>query len=487
MSETLRIAIAQTNPRMAAIDANAARLRDLRAEATALGADLLLAPEHALSGAVPAELAATPAFAAACEAAIASLAAETAAGGPALVVGAPWQDGPRLHDSIALLEGGAIRARRAAHDPRPGYDPGPAPGPVAFRGTRLGLMPGRDWRHPATSETLAETGAEILVALDSLPTEPEADEIRLQTALARVVENDLPLILLNRLGAEEEQAHDGAALILNADRIPALHLPPFAESLTLTEWRREAGQWRCTPQPSTPPMEPPERLWRALLLALRDHAAREEASTILLPLDGSPESALAALLAADAFGATPIRVLLTEEGGEGRGPSLARRLNLSATLLDLAPAAQALTAALPRPAPDLPRHLRQVAIDALAEATGALPIVTGSSVAPGAFAPLKHLPPTERRALAAWRNAHHPAGLLGPEAPGVPLPDALPDPPPVDSPAATLHDAAPLHRLWQSLARADYKRRQAPPGVKLGSRVPRHGRRSPNPDGPQAP
>jgi NAD+ synthase len=486
MSETLRIAIAQTNPRMAAIDANAARLRHLRGEAAALGADLLLTPEHALSGAVPAELAANPAFAAACETALATLAAETAEGGPALILGAPWQDGPRLHDSLALLEAGAIRARRAAHDPRPGYDPGPAPGPVAFRGTRLGLMPGRDWRHPATPETLRETGAEILIALDSLPTEPEVDEIRLQAALARVVENDLPLILLNRLGAEDEQAHDGAALILNADRTLALRLPPFAESLTLTEWRREAGQWRCTPQPSTPLMDPPERLWRALLLALRDHAAREEASTILLPLDGSPESALAALLAADAFGAAPIRALLT--GGEVKGPALARRLNLSATLLDLTPATRALAAALPQPAaPDLPRHLHQAAIDALAEATGAMPIVTGPSGAPSAFAPLKHLPPTQRRALAAWRNAHRPAGLLGPEAPGVPLPDLPPDLSPVDSPAATLHDAAPLHRLWQSLARADYKRRQAPPGVKLGSRAPRHGRRSPNPDGPQAP
>jgi NAD+ synthase len=485
MPETLRIAIAQINPRMAAINLNAARLRTLRAQAAALGADLLLAPEHALSGAVPAELAANPAFAAACEAALATLAAETAQGGPALILGAPWQDGPRLHDSLALLEAGAIRARRAAHDPRPGYDPGPAPGPVTFRGTRLGLMPGRDWRHPATPETLAETGAEILIALDSLPTEPEADEIRLQAALARVVENDLPLILLNRLGAEDEQAHDGAALILNADRTPALRLPPFAECLTLTEWRREAGQWRCTPQPSTPPMDPPERLWRALLLALRDHAAREEARTILLPLDGSPESALSALLAADAFGAAPIHALLT--GGEVEGPALARRLNLSATLLDLTPATKALAAALPQPVPDLPRHLCQAAIDALAEATGALPIVIGSSAAHGAFAPLKHLPPAQHRALAAWRNANRPAGLLGPETPGVPLPDLLPDPPPVDSPAATLHDAAPPHRLWQSLAHADYKRRQAPPGVKLGLRAPRHGRRSPNPDGPQAP
>ncbi|MFH5927236.1 nitrilase-related carbon-nitrogen hydrolase [Roseomonas xinghualingensis] len=475
MPESLRIAIAQTNPRMADPEANAGRLRGLRAQAAMQGADLLLTPELSLSGAVPAELAVHPGFAAACEAALASLAAETADGGPALILGTPWRDGPRLHDSIALLEGGTIRARRAAHEPRPGYDPGPVPGPIAFRETRLGLMTGRDWRHPATPETLAETGAELLIALDSLPAGPEADETRLQTALARVVENDLPLILLNRLGAEEEEAHDGAALILNADRAPALRLPPFAEGLTLTEWRHDGTRWYCVPQPSPPPMPAPEQLWRAILLALRDHADRHEAAAFLIPLSlsSSPESALAALLAADAFGPARLRALLAEPEGEGAAPDFAHRLGIPFETLDLAPA----LAALPWAAA---AQLHQLALDSLAETTGALPIVTVPSACPTAFAPLKYLSGPERRALAVWRNANHPSGLLGPGNPALPLP-------PVDSPAATGHDPAPPRRLWQSLALADYKRRQAPPGVKPGPRAPGHDRRHTNPDGPKAP
>ncbi|HEY8612600.1 MAG TPA: nitrilase-related carbon-nitrogen hydrolase [Roseomonas sp.] len=455
MPDTLRIALAQTNPRMAAIEANVARLRALRAQAAAQGADLLLTPEHSLSGAVPAALAADPGFATACEAALASLAAEH---GPALVAGTPWQDGPRLHDAIALLESGTIRARRAAHDPRPGFDPGPAPGPIAFRGARLGLMPGRDWRNPATPETLAETGADLLVALDSLPYEAGGEERILQAALARVVENGLPLILLNRLGAEEEAAHDGGALILNADRSPALRLPPFAESLTLTEWTRAGDTWHCIPVPPAPAMPPTEQLWRALLLALRDHAERHAPDAILLPLSADPDAALAAVLAADAFPAAALRAVLLEQDAE----PLARQLGLTATPLDLVPAVQALATALPQAASQLAPRLRRLAIDALAEATNALPLVTGPSNAPSAFAPLRHLSPAQRRALATWRNAHRPAGLHGPETPSLPLP-----------PGGPAQPAEQHSRLtpWQSLARADYKRRELPPGLNPAPRA----------------
>lgn len=485
----LRIALAGFNPGMAAIEPNADRIRALRAQAAALGADLLLTPDHALSGAVPTRLAADPAFTAACEAALATLAAETADGGPALILGAPWRDGPRLHDALHLLESGALRARRAAHDPRPGFEPGPAPGPIAFRTARLGLMPGRDWRAPATPETLAETGADLLIALDSLPFESGGEERILQSALARVVENGLPLILLNRLGAEEEDAHDGTALILNADRSPALRLPPFAESLTLTEWTRDGAVWRCAPQPAPPPMPEAEQLWRALLLALRDHAARHAPTAILLPLTAGPEAALLTALAADAFPATTLRPILLETAAA----PLARRLGLAPHPLDLAPAAQRLAATLAAATPDAPDTipaLHRLAIDALAEATGALPLTTGPSDAPTAFAPLRHLSAAQRRILAAWRNTHRPAGLLGPGAPGLPLPP--------ESPAAPA--GQPLRLTpWQSLARADYKRRHLPPGLNTAPRAfgpgpdhhpsdhPNHPLRHPNPDEAPAP
>ncbi|WP_052401253.1 nitrilase-related carbon-nitrogen hydrolase [Muricoccus aerilatus] len=468
MTAPLRIALAQANPRLAAIQANAARLRALRARAAALGADLLVTPESSLSGAVPATLAAHPDFAAALTATLAALAAETADGGPALLLGAPWRNGAALHEALHLLDAGTLRSR-AAHEPRAGYDPGPVPGPVAFRTARLGLMPARDGRGPAVAETLAETGADLLIALDSPPHAPGAAERRLQSALARVVENDLPLIRLDRLGAEDEAAHDGGALVLNADRSPALILPPFAEdTITLTEWHHDGTVWRCAPQAAPPPMPEHEATWRALLLALRDHAERWGATSFLLPLSDSPESALAATLARDAFGSAAIRAILLE----GEGEAAARALGLTAERIDLSPARATLAAILPA-TPGLAARLREAALDTLAEA-GGMPILTGTlaTSTAEAFAPLRHLPPETRAALAAWRVALRPENLSG-----APFEAEIPHPPHGATPDPSRH-------LWQSLAREDYKRRRAPPGVAL---TPPARPSPPNPQGAATP
>ncbi|MCR0984673.1 nitrilase-related carbon-nitrogen hydrolase [Roseomonas populi] len=457
MPNPLRIALAAFNPRMAAPEANAAGLAALRAQAAEAGADLLLTPAHSLSGAVPPAVAADPGFAAACETALAPLAV---APGPAMTVGLPSHLGDCLHDSVLLLAEGAVRGRRAAHHPRPGFDSGPVPGPLALGDLRLGLMPGADWRDPTIPETLAETGAEILVALDSLPEETGGPERILQAALARVVENGLPLLLLNRLGAEEESAHDGAALILNADRGPALQTPPFTESLTLTEWHNKGGTWRCAPSQPPPPMQEEERLWQAMLLTLRDHALRFFPAPILIALDEDPNTALTAALAVDAFGADSIKVrgfLLQEAAAP-----LARRLGLASSILDLGSALECLGDTLPPAAPYLREPLRRLAMDMLTRAGQGVQLVAGPSTCSAAIFPLRYLSADQRRRLAEWRNAGRPAGALGAEHPALPLP--ADDPAPADRPANGLS-------LWQSMVRADYKRRLLPPGLNIAPRA----------------
>jgi len=167
MTQTLRIALAQIDTHLGEVAVNVARVRQARVEAAALGVDLVVTPEFSVGGYPPEDLVRKPAFVERCEAAIEELARDTADGGPGLIVGGPWRDSGLLFNAAFVLEGGRIIARRAKHelpnygvfDEKRVFDAGPSPGPVNFRGVRLGLMVCEDFWLPAVSETLADSGA----------------------------------------------------------------------------------------------------------------------------------------------------------------------------------------------------------------------------------------------------------------------------------------------------------------------------------------
>src|SRR5674476_970826 len=145
--DRLAIAVAQLNSTVGDIAGNSEKVRLARVTAAAQGADLVVFPELFIAGYPPEDLVLKPAFQAACRAAIEALARETASGGPALLVGTPWLDGGKLYNAVALLDGGAIAALRfkvdlpnyGVFDEKRVFAPGPMPGPVNFRGVRLGL------------------------------------------------------------------------------------------------------------------------------------------------------------------------------------------------------------------------------------------------------------------------------------------------------------------------------------------------------------
>src|SRR6185437_7762144 len=149
----------------------------------------------------PEDLVLKPAFLEACEAAVRELARETATG-PAVLLGAPWREGGKTYNAALLLEGGEIAAVRFKHelpnygvfDEKRVFAAGPAPGPVAFRGIRLGVMVCEDMWLPDVTETLAETGAELLIVINGSPFEHEKRDERVQLACARVTESGLPLL-----------------------------------------------------------------------------------------------------------------------------------------------------------------------------------------------------------------------------------------------------------------------------------------------------
>jgi len=544
MPDTLRIALAQINPHVGAVEGNLARLRRARADAAALGADLLVTPECSIAGYPPEDMVRKPAFVAACEAAITELAADTADGGPAMIAGGPWRDGDRLYNAAYLLDSGRIAARRAKHelpnygvfDDKRVFDPGPVPGPVPFRGFRLGVMVCEDWWVPAVSATLADSGAEMLLSINAIPYEADKQQTRIQLAAQRVVETGLPFVFCAQVGGQDELVFDGASFVLNADRGLAVQMPLFEEAITLTEWRRQGERLVCAPLPLAPEPSRLEGIYRAMVLGLADYVGKNGFPGVILGLSGGIDSAITAAVAVDALGPGRVHAFMmpspyTSQESLDDAAACAGLLGIACDTLPITPAMDAFAAILApvfagRPSDiteeNVQSRARGLILMAISNKLGAMLLTTGNKSEMsvgyatlygdmcGGYSVLKDVYKTTVFELSRWRNAHRPAGALGPAGPV--MPDRVVTKPPsaelkpnqtdqdtlppyevldaileglvegeqsVDALVAAGHDRALVLRVWRMLDRAEYKRRQAPPGVKITRRAFGRDRRYP--------
>ena len=196
---------------MGNVNGNLELARRARADAARHGADLVLFTELFLSGYPPEDLVLKPAFLRACDQALNALAQDTADGGPGVVIGVPRQTDEGRFNAVALLDGGRIVAERykvdlpnySEFDEKRVFDVGPMPGPVNYRGIRIGLPICEDiWGDFGVCETLAETGAELLLVANGSPYYRDKTDVRQQVALRQVIESGLPLIFANQLGGQ---------------------------------------------------------------------------------------------------------------------------------------------------------------------------------------------------------------------------------------------------------------------------------------------
>ncbi|MFY8105950.1 MAG: nitrilase-related carbon-nitrogen hydrolase, partial [Elstera sp.] len=312
----LTLALAQLNPHVGDLVGNAALIRATRAEAAKAGADLILFSELTLSGYPPEDLVLRPQFLADCRSLLEALAADTTDGGPALLLGVPLALGGQPSNCVALLDGGKIAAIRVKHDlPNYGvfdekrvFTPGPIPGPILFRGVKLGVPICEDMWTADVSEALAEMGAEILLVPNGSPFEDGKTAERRSLARARIQETGLPLVYVNQVGGQDEMVFDGASFAVGSDDTTVLTLPAFQSALGIVTLDRDAeGKIiLASPQKSAPDLSRDEALYAAMVVALRDYVDKNRFPGVILGLSGGIDSALAAAIAVDALG--PSRV-----------------------------------------------------------------------------------------------------------------------------------------------------------------------------------
>ena len=548
MTDSLSLALAQLNPVVGDIDGNVARIRAARARAAAAGADLVVGTELCVSGYPPEDLILKDAFLRACRAGVEALAADTADGGPALLIGAPWlvEEGGehRRYNAALLLDGGRIVTQRykwdlpnyGVFDEKRVFDAGDLPGPVNFRGVRLGVGICEDMWTPDVAETLMESGAEILVIINGSPYERDKVDVRMNHAVARVTETGLPLVYVNQVGGQDELVFDGGSFVLNADCRLVGAQPQFVDDLALTQWTRGADGWACTQAPVTPWIEGLERIYQAMVLGLRDYVNKNGFPGVVLGLSGGIDSGLTAVVAVDALGPERVHCVMmpspyTSQDSLDDAADGAKRLGVRLDNVNIGPAMVACDEMLAVPFNDKPKGItaeniqsraRGILLMAISNTTGAMLVTTGNksemSVGyatiygdmAGGYSVLKDVYKVDVFKLSEWRNQHHPQGALGPAGEVVPPrvitkppsaelrpdqkdEDSLPPYPVLDDILHGLieedlgaddivargHDPATVQRIWRLLELSEYKRRQAPPGVKLTSRAFGRDRRYP--------
>ena len=307
---TLSIVLSQMTQSVGDLAANVAAMRAVRARHS--GADLILYPELQLIGYPPEDLVLKPALADRAARLLTELAADTADGGPAMLVGSVERGGDgRLYNIVALLDGGRIVATRRKHelpnygtfDEKRVFAPGPLPDVVEWRGVRLGLPICEDGWFPTVCAHLAAQGADILISVNGSPYEIDKDDRRLtQVFAARVAETKLPLIFLNRIGGQDELVFDGCSFVLNGDGRAAQRLTDWEAEERVTRWTKEADGWICAPGAIAEWDAHPADIYDAMVLSLRDYVERNRFPGVVLGLSGGIDSAICAAIAADALG-----------------------------------------------------------------------------------------------------------------------------------------------------------------------------------------
>ena len=438
----MKVALAQLNTRVGAIDANTDKVLQAAAHARdALGCELVLFPELTLSGYPPEDLLLHRGLRSRVEAAFEQV--RRSVEGIALYLGYPEYDGDTIYNAAALLRDGRVLAKHhkcalpnyAVFDEKRYFTPGTAPTVVEIDGRRLGLLICEDAWEPGPSRAAAAAGAEALLVINGSPFHVEQHRARERVLTARVRETGLPIVYLNMVGGQDELVFDGGSLAFDAQGGLVFRAPQFEEGIYVVELGGEPGRPASVAGEVAPQLELVERAYRALVLGTRDYVQKNGFPGVVLGLSGGVDSALTLAIAVDALGAERVHAVMmpsrfTSSMSVDDAAAQARGLGVRFDVLSIEPIFEATLGVL-EPlfaglAPDateenIQARCRGILLMALSNKLGSMLLSTGnkSEMAvgyatlygdmAGGFAPLKDCTKTLVYQLARYRNGVSPA------------------------------------------------------------------------------
>ena len=531
----INIALVQENPIVGNIKHNYNLILGARNSRNIENADLIVFSELFLSGYPPEDLVLRHSFLDEIDTYLKMLVEETKKPGPAILVGLPVRDKNQIFNSVVLIDNGKIISlQHKCH--LPNYDvfdeerifnKGNLPGPINFRGLKIGVAICEDIWHEDVVECLAETGAELLIVLNGSPYNREKQDLRTNVAMQRVVESGLGLIYVNQIGGQDELVFDGGSFVINPDYSMPVKLPNFVSNIQSTLWTKDNDKWLCKTIVHQTDTEELEDIYSACVIGLRDYVQKNKFKEVLIGLSGGIDSAIVSCIAVDALGSENVQCVMlpskyTSKESLADAIECAQNLGINPDEISIEKMVDAAEDQL-NPffegtnkditEENIQSRIRAVLLMALSNKFNKLLLTTGnkSEMAvgyatlygdmSGAFNPIKDLYKTEVYKIAEMRNNTKPEFCLGPnhevipkniitKAPTAELrdnqtdQDSLPEYDVLDDILYKLieeeisvkdiiksgHEKQWVTKIQNLLYISEYKRRQAPPGVKISSK-----------------
>ena len=535
MAKKFQITLAQLNPTVGDLEGNYKVALEAWEKAQRVGSDLIAFTELFITGYNTQDLIKKPSFFKAAQDQILKL-AKTCKNGPAIAIGGPAYLKGKLYNAYYILADGNVANVIMKHhlpnqnvfDEKRIFDEGEISGPYQIGPIRIGSPICEDAWHSDVSETLSETGAQLLLVPNGSPYYNGKNDVRLNKMVARVVETNLPLIYLNMVGAQDDQVFDGGTFALNRGGSLAIKLPLFEEALehivleeTDIGWKIIKGELAKVPCDK-------ELDYHAMVMGLRDYCKKSGFEKVVLGLSGGIDSALVAVIASDAIGSANVRSIMlpspyTSQTSLIDATDLVENLGCKSDTLPINDSLTAIDKTLSSTfegrkidltEENIQSRLRGLLLMAVSNKFGEMLLTTGNksevSVGystiygdmAGGFNPIKDLYKTKVFEISKWRNKNHRPWMKGP--PGSIIPDSiitkaptaelrpnqkdsdsLPDYPVLDAILTILVDEdgstndclkagynkSDVSKVEKLLYESEYKRFQSAPGTRLSQRA----------------